>query len=80
MDVLTDLDPSISECIDASLKQVSDKLGLQYEVKQITKQFSKNIINIIDISGKLFITFTINVVIYRNIFVARTQIGYNIFS
>ncbi|KAK4882796.1 hypothetical protein RN001_006115 [Aquatica leii] len=48
VDVLTSLDPSVPECIDAALKQVSDKLGLLYEVKQITKQFAVNMLNILD--------------------------------
>lgn len=48
VDVLTSLDPTVKECVDAALKQVSDKLGLLFEVKQITKQFATNISNIID--------------------------------
>ncbi|KAB0789984.1 hypothetical protein PPYR_15730 [Photinus pyralis] len=48
VDVLTSLDPTVKECVDAALKQVSDKLGLLYEVKQITKQFATNISNIVD--------------------------------
>lgn len=56
VDVLTSLDPSISECIDAALKQLSEKLVFLHEVKQITKQFATNLINVIDpaaVQGKL---------------------------
>ncbi|KAF5276063.1 hypothetical protein FQA39_LY00859 [Lamprigera yunnana] len=48
VDVLTSLDPSVPECIDAALKQVSDKLSLLYEVKQITKQFAMNMMTILE--------------------------------
>ncbi|KAF2904970.1 hypothetical protein ILUMI_01213 [Ignelater luminosus] len=54
VDVLSSVDPSLPECTDAALKQVSDKLGLLYEIKQITKQFAMNLINIIETSsGKI---------------------------
>lgn len=56
VDVLTSLDPSISECMDAALKQTSEKLVFLYEVKQITKQFATNLVKIIDpnvVQGKL---------------------------
>lgn len=47
-DLLTSLDPSFNECIDAALKQQVDKLGLLLELKQITKQFATNLFNLID--------------------------------
>lgn len=47
IDVLTCLDPSLNECIDAALKQVSDKLSLLFDVKQIAKQFAENMFDIV---------------------------------
>ncbi|CAH1108801.1 unnamed protein product [Psylliodes chrysocephalus] len=47
-DVLTSLDPSLNECIDAALKQVSDKLNFIGEVKQTTTQFRDSLLNIVD--------------------------------
>ncbi|KAJ8969530.1 hypothetical protein NQ314_001713 [Rhamnusium bicolor] len=54
-DVLTSLDPSLNECIDAALKQVSEKLPFLYDVKQTTKQFCDSLVNVIEqtIQGKL---------------------------
>lgn len=47
-DVLQCLDPSIEECIEAALKQTSDKLAFLLEIKQITKQFVTNFLAISD--------------------------------
>lgn len=52
IDVLTSLDPSINECVDAALKQISEKLTFLYELKQITKQFASNLLNVIHSQGK----------------------------
>lgn len=53
IDVLNSLDPSLNECIDAALKQVPDKLGLLYDIKQSTKQFEESLVKIIeDSQGK----------------------------
>lgn len=52
-DLLTSLDPSFNECIDAALKQQTDKLGLLSEIKQITKQFAVNLSNLIENQGKI---------------------------
>ncbi|KAJ8983014.1 hypothetical protein NQ317_014311 [Molorchus minor] len=48
IDVLTSLDPSLNECIDAALKQVSDKLSLLYDIKQTTKEFANSLVNVIE--------------------------------
>ncbi|KAJ8961428.1 hypothetical protein NQ318_014675 [Aromia moschata] len=48
VDVLTSLDPSLNECIDAALKQVSEKLPFLYDVKQTTKQFGDNLVQVIE--------------------------------
>lgn len=48
IDVLSSLDPSLNECIDAALKQVSEKLSFLYDVKQTTKQFADNLINVVN--------------------------------
>lgn len=47
-DLLTSLDPSLNDCIDAGLKQQSDKLGLLLELKNITRQFGNNMFGLID--------------------------------
>lgn len=47
-DVLQYLDPSVEECIEAALKQTTDKLAFLLEVKQITKQFVTNFLVITD--------------------------------
>lgn len=52
-DVLSSLDPSLNECIDAALKQTEDKLGFLLEVKQTTQEFSNNLLAIVDQTGKL---------------------------
>ncbi|XP_974190.1 conserved oligomeric Golgi complex subunit 7 [Tribolium castaneum] len=54
-DVLTSLDPTLNECIDAALKQVEDKLNFLFEIKQITQQFADNLTDVINQSpgGKL---------------------------
>lgn len=52
VDVLTSLDPSINACVDAALKQINEKLPFLYELKQITKQFAANLINVINSQGK----------------------------
>lgn len=51
-DLLTSIDPSFNECIDAALKQQTDKLGLLLENKLITKQFATNLFNLIENQGK----------------------------
>ncbi|CAG9855604.1 unnamed protein product [Phyllotreta striolata] len=48
VDVLTSLDPTLNECIDATLKQVPDKLSFVGEIKQSTVQFRNSLIKIID--------------------------------
>jgi hypothetical protein len=50
-DVLTSLDPTLNECIDAALKQTEDKLGFLLEVKQVTQQFASNLMDVIDQSS-----------------------------
>lgn len=45
--VLLSLNPSIDECIEASLKQVTDKLNFIYEIKQIIQQFASRLVNVI---------------------------------
>lgn len=54
-DTIASLDPSLNECIDAALKQVSDKLSFLHEIKQTMKQFAKNLLNVIESSmqGKM---------------------------
>lgn len=47
-DLLLSLDPSFNECIDAALKQQSNKLDLLLQLKQITKQFANNLQAIIE--------------------------------
>lgn len=47
-DLLTSLDPSLNDCIDAGLKQQMDKLGLLLELKNITRQFGNNMFGLID--------------------------------
>lgn len=47
IDVLSSLEPSLNECIDAALKQTDDKLALLVEIKQMTKQFADNMIDIV---------------------------------
>uniref|UniRef100_A0A6P7F1E8 Conserved oligomeric Golgi complex subunit 7 n=1 Tax=Diabrotica virgifera virgifera TaxID=50390 RepID=A0A6P7F1E8_DIAVI len=47
-DVLTSLDPSLNECIDATLKQVPDKLNFIGEIKQTTTQFRDSLMSIVD--------------------------------
>ncbi|XP_044761910.1 conserved oligomeric Golgi complex subunit 7 [Coccinella septempunctata] len=47
IDMLTSLDPSFNECIDAALKQVADKLSLLQEIKQTIIQFCNNLNNVI---------------------------------
>ncbi|XP_057670928.1 conserved oligomeric Golgi complex subunit 7 [Diorhabda carinulata] len=48
-DVLKSLNPTLNECIDTTLKQISvtDKLGLLGEIKQTTVQFNENLMSII---------------------------------
>lgn len=60
-DVLTSLDPSLNECIDAALKQVSDKLNFIGEVKQTTTQFRDSLLNIVDqtVQSKTFLLNTL---------------------
>ncbi|KAI4458067.1 conserved oligomeric golgi complex component 7 [Holotrichia oblita] len=50
-DAIASFDPSLSECIDAALKQQTDKLGYIHEVKNIIKQFSNNLLNTISTSA-----------------------------
>lgn len=50
-DLLTSLDPSVNECVDAALKQISEKLPFLLELKQITKQFATNLLNVIQSQG-----------------------------
>lgn len=50
INTLGSLSPTINECVNAALKEVSDKLNLLLEVKQITKQFAINLSNIADAS------------------------------
>ncbi|KAK9878962.1 hypothetical protein WA026_003781 [Henosepilachna vigintioctopunctata] len=45
--VLTSMDPSFDNCIDSALKQVSDKLNLLKEIKQITMQFCNSLSNLV---------------------------------
>lgn len=54
VDILKSLDPSLNECIDAALKQVTDKLGFLYDVKQSTRQFEESLVKIIEqgVQGK----------------------------
>lgn len=49
-DAIASFDPSLAECIDAALKQQTDKLGYIHEVKNIIKQFSNNLLNTISSS------------------------------
>lgn len=51
IDVLTSLDPSVNECVDAALKQTAEKLNFLYELKQTTKQFAVNLLNVIQSQG-----------------------------
>lgn len=53
-DLLVNLDPSMNQCIDAALKQQSDKLMLLLELKHITAQFGNNLYLLIDAHGKYF--------------------------
>ncbi|KAL3278698.1 hypothetical protein HHI36_016232 [Cryptolaemus montrouzieri] len=46
IDVLTSIDPSFNDCIDAALKQVNDKLNLLLEVKQTMLQFCNSLNNL----------------------------------
>lgn len=48
IDVLSSLDPSMNECIDATLKQVTDKIAFLSDVKQSTKDFAENLKKIIN--------------------------------
>ncbi|XP_065171053.1 conserved oligomeric Golgi complex subunit 7-like [Atheta coriaria] len=43
IDVLASLDPMMNECLDAALKQTSDKLYFLLEVKQMLQQFAGSI-------------------------------------
>lgn len=47
IDVLTSMDPSFNECIDAALKQTVDRLGLLREIKEITLQFCCSLNNVL---------------------------------
>lgn len=49
-DAIASLDPSLSECIDAAIKQQTDKLAYVHEIKTIIKQFGNNLLNIISTS------------------------------
>ncbi|XP_060524695.1 conserved oligomeric Golgi complex subunit 7 [Cylas formicarius] len=42
--VLNSLDPSLSDCLQAAMKQVPDKLIFLKEVKEVTTQFSENML------------------------------------
>lgn len=60
IDVLSSLDPSLNECIDAALKQISEKLTFLHEIKQIMQQFSTNLLNVMDptaLQGKFFLMY-----------------------
>lgn len=48
VNTLTSLEPSINDCVDATLKQVSDKMGLLIELKQTIKQFAESLTSIIE--------------------------------
>ncbi|XP_076250469.1 conserved oligomeric Golgi complex subunit 7 isoform X2 [Rhynchophorus ferrugineus] len=48
IDVLSSLDPSLNQCIDATLKQTSDKLTFLQDIKETTKQFCEKMLNIIE--------------------------------
>ncbi|XP_018329117.1 conserved oligomeric Golgi complex subunit 7 isoform X2 [Agrilus planipennis] len=52
---LSGLDPSIGDCIEAALKQTTEKLNLLNDVKQILKQFATNITALVETStqGKI---------------------------
>lgn len=52
IDVLKSLDPSINECVDAGLKQTSDKLPFLHEIKQIMQQFATNLLNVLNSQSK----------------------------
>lgn len=54
IDVLNSLDPSLNECVDAALKQTPDKLTLLQDLKEVTKQFSLKMLNLIEqgVQGK----------------------------
>lgn len=52
IDTIASLDPSLNECIDAALKQISDKLTFLFEIKQTMTQFTKNLINLIESSSQ----------------------------
>lgn len=70
IDVLSSLDPSLNECIDAALKQISEKLTFLHEIKQIMQQFSTNLLNVMDpsaLQGKFY--FVVKFVIEKNRFI-----------
>lgn len=48
IDTLSNLDPSLNFCIDAALKQITEKLSFLYEIKQTHKQFANNLINVVE--------------------------------
>lgn len=52
IDSITNLDPSMEECINAALKQTNDKLSFLQEIKQTMQQFAKNLGALADIKTK----------------------------
>jgi conserved oligomeric Golgi complex subunit 7 len=44
-DMLASLEPSLSECIDAALKQTSEPLDFMTELKGVTQQFARSLDN-----------------------------------